>query len=79
MLFLDLKDFGVFDTFPVYGQSRSGTVAVALWHCGCVEPHFGAWIIRPSACTNSFASKECEKSTVITYIDYDTTLLARHT
>lgn len=36
MLFLDLKDFGVFDTFPVYGQSRSGTVAVALWHCGTV-------------------------------------------
>lgn len=36
MLFLDLKHLGGFDTSTVYGQSRSGTVAVALWLCGCV-------------------------------------------
>lgn len=34
MLFLELKPFKIFDTSAVYGQSRSGTVAVELWHCG---------------------------------------------
>lgn len=52
MLFLDLKDFEVFDTSTVYGQSRSGTVAVAVWLCGYVEHRFGAWIIRPLTCAN---------------------------
>lgn len=33
MLFLDLKQLRVFDTSTVYGQSRSETVAVALWLC----------------------------------------------
>ncbi|KAJ9484335.1 hypothetical protein VN97_g9038 [Penicillium thymicola] len=56
MLFLDLKHFGGFDTSTVYGQSRSGTVAVALWLCGCAGPRFGAWIIRPSICTKNSLS-----------------------
>jgi hypothetical protein len=34
MLISDLKHPKVFDTSTVYGQSRSGTVAVELWHCG---------------------------------------------